>query len=567
VAETLVQLYERLGHLLHSSSAVVGPADADFALDVPRLGASLDAWSGSDDEQARVRGDVNVWVSADGERFRDSVDFLRCVRQCVPCCKDRERGSRATEVVHPETGTARLDTAALVPRMLRGCCHGDLHGRNVFVAVVHKRALWPALFDYEHMSDWGLIAWDFVKLETELKIRVYPQLYSGRPTREYVPLVRDFEERLARRTEACYNGTQRWPEVSDEASQEERLASLLLTLRRQAAMHLGGDRKRPREWLAEYYFALACYGVQSGRFQNLNRLELIGAYVSAGVASASYLWSHESRLIHNAAGGAGASGVEAVASHPYPSFHTPYQVARSWLREEGRRADALALLVLLRRRYPHVLTIGNELVLALLESGRQGEAMAELRRLESQFDEVDEETRCRWGRVHKEAGDRAWEDRNPARGERCYREALTQYTRGHALRQGHYPGINRATVLLLLAALARDQQDEARSSALLLEADNAARQLLDRRDEWPRESSDDNIWHAATAGEAYLLTRRWPDAEGEYRAALAEPNVEPFHRQSMMRQARRIRDAWRRLGVQPEPPFDNLEELFVHPST
>src|SRR4051812_19512589 len=100
-----------------------------------------------------------------------------------------------------------------------------------------------------------------------------------------------------------------------------------------------------------------------------------------------------------------------VMQRLYPSYHTPYEVARAWLREgEGRKSDALDLLTWLRKKYPHVLAIGNELVLALLESDRHAEALAELARLERQFPEVDEETRCRWGRVYKQEGDRAWRD-------------------------------------------------------------------------------------------------------------------------------------------------------------
>ena len=62
----------------------------------------------------------------------------------------------------------------LIPRMLRGCAHGDLHGRNILVGIVRDQAMWPTVFDYEDMGPCNLIGWDFVKLETELKIRAYP---------------------------------------------------------------------------------------------------------------------------------------------------------------------------------------------------------------------------------------------------------------------------------------------------------------------------------------------------------------------------------------------------------
>ena len=102
--------------------------------------------------------------------------------------------------------------------------------------------------------------------------------------------------------------------------------------------------------------------------------------------------------------------VEEVMRRGFPSYHRPLELARAWLREgETRRADALALLTQLRKKYPHVLAIGNEFVLALLEKGDSGAALEELSRLERQFRDIDEETRSRWGRMYKETGDRAWQ--------------------------------------------------------------------------------------------------------------------------------------------------------------
>ena len=51
--------------------------------------------------------------------------------------------------------------------MLRGCAHGDLHGRNVLVAQIRGKVLWPTLYDYEDMGPCNLLGWDFVKLETD----------------------------------------------------------------------------------------------------------------------------------------------------------------------------------------------------------------------------------------------------------------------------------------------------------------------------------------------------------------------------------------------------------------
>ncbi|MBI1917938.1 MAG: hypothetical protein HYS12_24860 [Planctomycetes bacterium] len=256
------------------------------------------------------------------------------------------------------------------------------------------------------------------------------------------------------------------------------------------------------------------------------------------------------------------SGAEEVMRRRYPSYHMPFEIARSWLREGGpRQADALDLLTRLRQRYAHVLAIGNELVLALMENGRPAEALAELARLERQFPEVDEETRCRWGRVYKQEGDRAWHAGDLISAEGRYHQALEQYDIGYGLRQGHYPGINRATLLLLLAALARQRNEDVRSIDYLRRAEAVADDVLARRDHWSKDLPDDNIWHPATAGEASLLKRRWADAAGQYRAALAEPGVQPFHRHTIGKQARRILRAWSLLDVQPDAPFD-ADALF-----
>jgi hypothetical protein len=300
VADTLVQLYERIGHLLYRQSFVDDPARADFILHVPRLEESFPVWTQADGEPARARQDVNVWARSEPGWFRDPVDYLTYVCQCVPWLGDVPPGGGLPPTHPPEWRHNAVTAKDVVPRMLRGCGHGDLHGRNVLVAIVRERARWPAVYDYEHMSPSNLLAWDFVKMEAELKIRAYAALFAGKRADAFIRSVQEFEAELARQTELCHDG-EPWPEVADGASPNERLRTLLLTLRRQAALHLGFDASRPsREWLDEYYFALTAYGVHAGRFPTLGRLNLLASYMSAGVACARFLWTREDRL---AAGG------------------------------------------------------------------------------------------------------------------------------------------------------------------------------------------------------------------------------------------------------------------------
>ena len=247
---------------------------------------------------------------------------------------------------------------------------------------------------------------------------------------------------------------------------------------------------------------------------------------------------------------------------PYPSYHKPLETARAWLRDGTHKNDALELLAGLRSRYAHVLAIGNELVLALLENDRPAEAIAELGGLDRQFQEVDEETRCRWGSLYKREGDRAWEGGDLVTAESRFLQALEEYNRGYALRRGHYPGINQATLQLLLAALARQRKEDTLSLNYLRRAEAVADDVLARREHWPRDFADDDVWHPATVGEAHLLKRNWREAADHYTAALGAANVQPFHRQSIGRQARRIFEALAILEMRPEPPFDNPDALF-----
>jgi hypothetical protein len=94
-----------------------------------------------------------------------------------------------------------------------------------------------------------------------------------------------------------------------------------------------------------------------------------------------------------------------------------------------------------------------------------------------------------------------------------------------------------------------------------------AHKLLARRHEnkWLRSLDDDNIWHLATEAEVYLLLEQWSEAADTYRRAFAEPKVTPFHRETAGRQARRILDAWRRLGGEPPAPGFPLDSLFPPP--
>src|SRR4029079_14694954 len=124
----------------------------------------------------------------------------------------------------------------------------------------------------------------------------------------------------------------------------------------------------------------------------------------------------------------------------------------------------------------------------------------------------------------------------PDLAEPLYRESLEKYDRAYSIRSGHYPGINKATLLLILGSLRRSAPGAPPRTELGESADVASR-LLAERWRWPRESPDDlTVWHPATAGEAHLLRQEWPEAADAYREALNARNINPRSREAIRRQ-------------------------------
>jgi len=136
------------------------------------------------------------------------------------------------------------------------------------------------------------------------------------------------------------------------------------------------------------------------------------------------------------------------------------------------------------------------------------------------------------------------------------------YDQAYRIRLSHYPGINKATMLLLLGALARSRGAKEESEHYLAEASAIARDLLDRRARWPFERPDDNIWHLATAGEACLICEPALAAE-QYRLALDTRNLQKMHRASMRRQVERIIQSFKLLSRAVPEPFVDLDCLFA----
>jgi tetratricopeptide (TPR) repeat protein len=232
---------------------------------------------------------------------------------------------------------------------------------------------------------------------------------------------------------------------------------------------------------------------------------------------------------------------------------------------------AASLLAGLWERYPLALEIGQELALAQLEFDPE-QAEQTLRRAQGLLRNPNEELLCRWGRLYKDRGDRLNPllapqgeapppDRDARRARELYDQALKMYGRAYSqVRKGHYPGINMATLHLVCAALHHSEKDNKAAEQDREEAIRGARELLDRRAQWPVDHSGDvAIWHPATEAEARVLLRRWAEAAKLYHSIPAEMR----DRDSMRKQVERLLTSWKQLGEVDFGPLDNLDDVFA----
>ena len=403
----------------------------------------------------------------------------------------------------------------------------------MLVGRVGDRVLWPAVFDYEHMGRDNPIARDFVKMETEIKIRAYPLVFPTALS-EFVPAVAEFESALFEQTERARESGS-WPhQPADPDCSRDRLAWLLLKLRQAAGAHLGANRGRPGEWLDEYYFALGLYGLNAVRFTNLSRLERLGAYQSAGTALARYL-AYRPALGHR------------------PKLTCIKEDWRAASDKTAALEAAVSGLTDLQARYPYVVAIGAELALVLDQLGRADQGMAVLADLERRFPRLDAETFCRWGKVFKRQAEATTSGRSAA-----YRQAEYWYGRAYDVDRAFYPRINQLACKYLRAATDDDAglAAEVKAEALALLADGPA---------WAERNPDDRIWVPATRGEALLLSGDWEAAVGPYREALAAAGGKQFYADSMADQVRRLLPAARALAPPPTGPLTDPDTFFCVP--
>jgi tetratricopeptide (TPR) repeat protein len=449
--------------------------------------------------------------------------------------------------------------------------------------VQRGEAEYPVVFDYGDMAPDNVVVWDFVKLEMELKVRRLEQLWSDLEAwralgaeppacapdslaerASHIRFVAQFERLLADLTSRFYaiSAPDRCALPVGhpcEASKKLcRLLTILLAIRREAALHLG--RQRAREWLREFDFALAVYGLCSAKWRDYDGTwQAMVAVVSAGMAAARVADPASLKQAERVAPDL------AACPHPWPAYRAAWNVAdRAW--KSGQPAqikDALRLLTQVQERYAHAVPLRERHALLLAEDGQTQEAqrmLESLAKLAPVFE--DYETLCRVARTYKDAGDAELERAavSPqkimshragglyATSQRLYQQAAESKRK----QDEYFPYINAATLALLVGR--KDKAGELAQTAF---------DICSRKD-LSEVSRDDQIWIAFTQGESLLLRGQPDSAASYYRCALEllAPSEKQMA-QSAWKQVCRIVWALRSVGLSPGPVIAEFQRFPV----
>jgi class 3 adenylate cyclase len=181
-----------------------------------------------------------------------------------------------------------------------------------------------------------------------------------------------------------------------------------------------------------------------------------------------------------------------------------YQRTAATLLKQGAPLVAYDTVADGLRAFPGDARLRQLLALSLARTGASRKANELLRTLVSEG-HTDEETVGMLARTYKDLWAQTPE---PDARRRHLESAFHWYLEAHRVSGGYWSGINAATMAMLL-------DDHAQSAAL---AHKVLVQCLDIRIHRPE--ADDAYWVLATLGEAALLLRDLPAAEGWYREAI-----------------------------------------------
>jgi hypothetical protein len=450
-----------------------------------------------------------------------------------------------------------------LPDTLVGRSHGDLHGRNVLVVIRLDEAERPTVIDYNDMRRNNVLAWDFVKLEMELKAHLLAPLFHKAKVRadwlaaaqaiwpvevlghvlqawklrrskdelaqrlERLLCAYFFEKALAQFTGELHRANK--PEQVEPPSREhlttipelDNLLLLLWTVRRQAACVLGTlpARGNPKKWFDEYQFALAAYGLHTAKFTNYDVYQRAMALVSAGMAV----------------------GCLGMPSSPFEQPHKPelrvptatYQVAMNkgyklWARKgEDALQRAVQTFKKVDDRFGYAVPFVREYALVLASQNHLPEARKVLEglvdspaaasdKLNALAEECcsfgDFETLCRIGRIYKDQADKDWEesqvlfkDLASSDARQFYHRSWLFYKMAFDISHAYFPGENAA----ITALLAGEPSAQALAIQVLVVCDQA-----------PRSFSRGDLWLFCTIGIVSLLTGDMERAKRSFAKAL-----------------------------------------------
>jgi tetratricopeptide (TPR) repeat protein len=581
VERAIAHIYTDLARWLYYS-AVEGDSSAR-AFYGKRLARSLPNWS-PDTAEAGQEGEAQR-----RQELRQDAIWLTCGGA-------RHDSDEPLEYLDPYDYVAWALSSGSVPPTLIGRSHGDLHGRNVLLGVQRGEAEYPAVFDYGETGCQNVLAWDFVKPETELKVRLLPILYrddasrralletdrrvrrgswadSDKDTvndrarrRDRLEFAFRFERLLAERTawiEGRVEAESREPPGGRDltgAQKLDRLLAILLRFRQEAALWLGYDHGRQHRWQDEYYFALGAYGLVHARSDwDYEPRQAECALISAGVALARMQGARN--VIRD------MILADRADCTMYPSYRVPLAlVHRRW--KGGKNEEALAILnqVLAgrpltdatRSSFHHAVPLLAEQALVLADRGEYRSAESVLRPVREGCQLfADAETLCRIGRAFKESGDRKWQNNPVSLREatnfpavQMYRHALAAYGQAFAIAGDYYAGINAAS-LAALVGLHDQAKDIARQVARACEAKHEG--LV----------GEEAVWVYATEGEAALLLGN-RSAPVFYASALED--IDPTARQVAQTMYNQLCRLWHALGPDAvEPVIRKFEQCPLWP--
>jgi len=446
------------------------------------------------------------------------------------------------------------ESGSRLPDTLVGRGHGDLHGQNVLVGVRRGEVEYPAVFDYGEMSSQNVLVWDFAKLETELKVRLLPEIASDLAVRRLLlarsnlrtapDVVATGPEGLADRLTTFLEFERLLAELTAKLTARrdvepirrtevpptghfklDRLISLLLRIRKEAALWLGFHVLRQKRWWDEYCFALAVGGLLNVRW-HYEPEQQEAALVSAGTAVALM---HSTPAVLRAA--LETQSCEDSHAEDVPSYRVPLARAHAhWRNKEYDAGCEVMEAVAIEVHHPekntarefvvrpgafHAVPLIAEAALLEVERGFHDAAGRLLDPLRKKAQEYrDFETLARIGRLFKDAGDENWENMKPheafqhSPAWRMYKKARVIYAEAYHATGDWYVGINVATLDFLTGDM-----NTARGVAAKVAAACAAQHDHQRKELY---------WIYATQGEAAVLQEHWPEAARFYTSAIDE---------------------------------------------